>query len=79
MNTKLTRLFVDFFESGQSSGILLLVCMVASIALANSPLGDAYADFWHLKIGIETLNLLRQEGDGLHSRKLRSFDEPPLR
>lgn len=33
----------------------------------------------HLKIGIETLNLLRQEGDGLHSRKLRSFDEPPLR
>ena len=33
----------------------------------------------HLKIGIETLDLLRQEGDGLHSRKLRSFDEPPLR
>jgi AMP nucleosidase len=33
----------------------------------------------HLRIGIETLNLLREEGDGLHSRKLRSFDEPPLR
>ena len=33
----------------------------------------------HLRIGIETLDLLRQEGDGLHSRKLRSFDEPPLR
>ena len=33
----------------------------------------------HLRIGIETLTLLRQEGDGLHSRKLRSFDEPPLR
>ena len=33
----------------------------------------------HLKIGIETLNLLKNEGDGLHSRKLRSFDEPPLR
>ncbi|MGI8930802.1 MAG: AMP nucleosidase [Sphingomicrobium sp.] len=33
----------------------------------------------HLRIGIGTLELLRQEGDGLHSRKLRSFDEPPLR
>nr|WP_294849346.1 AMP nucleosidase [uncultured Sphingomonas sp.] len=33
----------------------------------------------HLKIGIETLNILRNEGDSLHSRKLRSFDEPPLR
>jgi AMP nucleosidase len=33
----------------------------------------------HLRIGIETLELLREEGDGLHSRKLRSFDEPPLR
>jgi AMP nucleosidase len=33
----------------------------------------------HLRIGIETLHLLKEEGDGLHSRKLRSFDEPPLR
>ena len=33
----------------------------------------------HLRIGIEALNLLLREGEGLHSRKLRSFDEPPLR
>jgi AMP nucleosidase len=33
----------------------------------------------HLRIGIETLGLLKREGDALHSRKLRSFDEPPLR
>jgi AMP nucleosidase len=33
----------------------------------------------HLRIGIETLELLREEGDALHSRKLRSFDEPPFR
>ena len=33
----------------------------------------------HLRIGIETLNLLQREGEDLHSRKLRSFDEPPLR
>ena len=33
----------------------------------------------HLRIGIEALHLLKREGEGLHSRKLRSFDEPPLR
>lgn len=33
----------------------------------------------HLRIGIQTLDILRDEGDGLHSRKLRSFDEPPFR
>ena len=33
----------------------------------------------HLRIGIETLTLLREGGDALHSRKLRSFDEPPFR
>jgi AMP nucleosidase len=33
----------------------------------------------HLRIGIQALGLLKREGEGLHSRKLRSFDEPPLR
>jgi AMP nucleosidase len=33
----------------------------------------------HLRIGIEALLLLKREGDALHSRKLRSFDEPPFR
>jgi AMP nucleosidase len=34
----------------------------------------------HLKVGIETLRLLREAGvERLHSRKLRSFDEPPFR
>ena len=33
----------------------------------------------HLQIGIATIDLLRNEGPRLHSRKLRSFDEPPFR
>ena len=33
----------------------------------------------HLKIGLETVQLLREEGPRLHSRKLRAFDEPPFR
>ena len=33
----------------------------------------------HLQIGLETVDLLRSELASLHSRKLRSFDEPPFR
>ncbi|MBS7697898.1 MULTISPECIES: AMP nucleosidase [unclassified Chelatococcus] len=33
----------------------------------------------HLRIGLKALDLLREETHGLHSRKLRSFDEPPFR
>ena len=33
----------------------------------------------HLQIGLAAVDLLRQEGAQLHSRKLRAFDEPPFR
>ena len=33
----------------------------------------------HLLIGLEALDILRNNRAGLHSRKLRSFDEPPFR
>jgi AMP nucleosidase len=33
----------------------------------------------HLRIGIAALDLLRNQLTSLHSRKLRSFDEPPFR
>ena len=33
----------------------------------------------HLQIGLKALDLLRSQRAQLHSRKLRSFDEPPFR
>jgi AMP nucleosidase len=33
----------------------------------------------HLQIGIAAIGLLQAQDDTLHSRKLRSFDEPPFR
>ena len=33
----------------------------------------------HLKIGVTACDLLRAEGERLHSRKLRAFNEPPFR
>lgn len=50
---RLTRLFLEFLRSEQASGIILILCTVVSIAVANSPLGSGYVDFWHSKIGFE--------------------------
>ncbi len=33
----------------------------------------------HMQIGITSCELLREQGDRLHSRKLRAFNEPPFR
>jgi AMP nucleosidase len=33
----------------------------------------------HLKIGLAALEKLKEAGSSIHSRKLRSFDEPPFR
>lgn len=54
MKTNLTKLFIDFFESEKTSGIILVLCTVTSIAIANSESGADYLGFWHKKIAIGT-------------------------
>jgi Na+:H+ antiporter, NhaA family len=44
---KLTETFLRFFESGKSSGILLIVCTLISLVLANSRIGNSYLHAWH--------------------------------
>lgn len=53
MKLKLTKIFVDFFESEKASGILLIICTITSIAIANSDFGQGYLDFWHTNLGFE--------------------------
>ncbi len=48
---KLSRSFKEFFDSEKSSGILLVVCTVISLVLANSILGAGYLGFWQQYIG----------------------------
>lgn len=50
---KLTKLFAEFFDSEQASGIILILCTVVSLGMANSLLGERYLEFWHTKIGID--------------------------
>lgn len=58
MITRLTKLFIDFFESEQASGVILILCMVTSIAIANSYFGNGYIDFWLTKVGFEIGNTI---------------------
>ena len=53
MQTNLTTLFTEFFESEQASGVILIVCALTAIVIANSPFGSGFLDFWHLKVGFE--------------------------
>ena len=53
MKTKFTRLFVEFLDSEQASGIILIACTLVSILIANSLFGEGFVDFWHLKAGFD--------------------------
>jgi Na+:H+ antiporter, NhaA family len=44
---KPTKIFTDFFESGKAGGLLLIICTITSLLIANSSLGQGYAGFWH--------------------------------
>lgn len=48
---KLSSTFNKFFDSEKSSGILLIVCTVVSLVIANSTLSADYLGFWQTKVG----------------------------
>lgn len=53
VNSKLTQLFIEFVDSEKSSGIVLILCTITAIVIANSPFGKSFLDFWHMKLGFE--------------------------
>lgn len=55
-NTKNTsfsasKLFSEFFNSEKTGGIILILCTVLSLVLANSGIGENYIGFWKMDIG----------------------------
>lgn len=44
----LSNTFKRFFDSEKSGGILLIICTIISLGIANSPAGEAYSHFWHM-------------------------------
>ena len=47
---KLSATFQRFFHSEKSSGILLILCTIASLLITNSPQGAAYLGFWQIPL-----------------------------
>lgn len=39
--------FKEFFESSKAGGIILILCTIVSLSIANSTLGPAWLGFWH--------------------------------
>ena len=59
---KLSKAFNEFFE-GEKGGILLIVCTIISLLIANSSFGENYLNFWHFYMG--GLSIEHWVNDGL--------------
>lgn len=60
---KLSRSFKAFFDSEKAGGIILIVCTVVSLIVANSMIGPSYLAFWQAYIG--PLSIEHWINDGL--------------
>lgn len=47
----LTRMFVRFFNSEKSGGMVLVICALITLVIANSSYSEAYLGFWKREIG----------------------------
>src|SRR5262245_36473511 len=50
---QLTAPIERFLHVEAAGGIVLLLCTVAALVIANSPFGDVYHDWWHVPVGVE--------------------------
>lgn len=48
---RVSKLFTEFFESEKASGIVLIICTLVSLFLANSVFQENYEHLWHYQIG----------------------------
>lgn len=59
---KLTHLFKDFTDNEKASGIVLVVCTVVSLLLANSAVGESYTHFWHAPLAGQSVEYWINDG-----------------
>ena len=57
MAGKFSNLFKGFFESEKVAGLLLVICTVISLAIANSSFGGGYVDFMRKNVDLSFSNL----------------------
>jgi NhaA family Na+:H+ antiporter len=57
MAGKFKNLFKGFFDSEKIAGLLLVVCTVISLIVANSTIGDSYMHLMHTKLDLSFANI----------------------
>lgn len=58
----ITNYFKKFFQIAQSSGNLLIICVILSLMIANSSLGDGFQDVLNYKLGSYNISLWINDG-----------------
>lgn len=58
----ITNYFKKFFQIAQSSGNLLIICVILSLMIANSSLGDGFQDVLNYKLGSYSISLWINDG-----------------
>ena len=59
---ELTKYFKNFFQKTQSSGILLLICVLISLMVGNSVLGESFQNILDSKIGPYSVSMWINDG-----------------
>jgi NhaA family Na+:H+ antiporter len=57
MAGKFSNLFKGFFESEKVAGLLLVICTIISLVIANSAIGESYIHFMHEKVDLSFANV----------------------
>jgi Na+:H+ antiporter, NhaA family len=52
---RISKVFTEFFSSEKASGFILLGCTFFSLALTNSPFGEAYTSIWNAEFAGHTV------------------------
>lgn len=58
----ITNYFKKFFQIAQSSGNLLIICVILSLLIANSSLGSSFQELLDLKLGSYSISLWINDG-----------------
>jgi Na+:H+ antiporter, NhaA family len=57
MRKKFKYMFREFFESEKVAGLLLVICTIISLIIANSAIGEGYMHFMHQKVDLSFANV----------------------
>jgi NhaA family Na+:H+ antiporter len=57
MADKFRNLFKGFFDSEKVAGLILVICTIISLVIANSSFGDSYIHFMHQKVDLSFANV----------------------